>query len=269
MRFRRAFTISAIAVLLVACSDATGPDGNEPGRTERFDWSGQIAPGQTVEIRNIGGDVRASRSADGMVRVVARKRGERDDPSTVRIDVVETEQGVTLCAIYPDVSGREPNECLPGLDGQQSTWANDVQVTFDVEVPAGCDFVAGTIAGSIEATGLDGDVVAGSLYGDIDISTSGLAEGNTFYGDVTASIGKAVLDRDLLFVALNGNVTVRVPTSTNAEIWGSTGSGSISTDFPLSITRLGSSRQLRGTLGSGGRALRLTTLDGNIALRSN
>ncbi len=269
MRLPRAFTITAIAVLLAACSDATGPDGNEPGKTERFDWSGQIAPGQTVEIRNISGDVRASQSANGMVRVVARKRGERDDPSTVRIEVVETGQGVTICALYPDVPGREPNECLPGLDGQQSSWRNDVEVTFDVEVPAGCDFVGGTLSGSIEATGLDGDVVAGSLSGDIDISTSGLAEGNTFYGDVTASIGQAAMDRDLLFVSLNGNVTVRVPASMNAEVWGSTGSGSISTDFPLSITRLGSSRQLRGTLGSGGHTLRLTTLEGDIALRSH
>jgi hypothetical protein len=269
MLFRRAFAIWAIAALLGACSGATGPDGNEPGKTETFDWNGQIAPGQAIEIRNITGDVRASQAADGMVRVVARKRGERDDPSTVRIDVVETEQGVTICAIYPDVPGREPNQCLPGLDGQQSSWANDVEVTFDVEVPAGCDFIGGTLGGSIEATGLDGDVVAGSLYGDIDISTSGLADGNTFYGDVRASIGKAVLDRDLLFVSLNGNVTVRVPASTSAEVWGSTGGGSISTDFPLSITRLGSGRQVRGTLGSGGHTLRLTTLDGDIALRSN
>jgi len=269
MRFRKAFMPSAIVVLLAACSDATGPDGNDAGRTESFEWSGQIAPGGAIEIKNLNGDVRASQATDGTVRVVARKRGERDDPSTVRIEVVETAQGVTICALYPDVPGNAANQCLPGLQGQQSSWRNDVEVTFDVEIPAGRDFVGRTLGGSIEVTDLDGLVVAHSQAGDIDISTSGLAEGTTLQGNVTASIGQAVWDRDLVFSAMNGNVTVRIPTNTSAEVRGTTLSGSISTDFPLTIAQLGVGREMHGTLGSGGHSLRLTTFDGNIALRSN
>lgn len=265
----KAFRYAAIATLVVACSDTTGPAGNGPGKTETFNWSGQIAPGRVVEIKNLNGDIRASRAAGSAVRVVALKRGDRDHPSTVRIEVRETEDGVTVCALYPDVSGQPANECLPGLDGQQSTWRNDVEVTFDVEVPAGTDFVGRTLAGSVEATALDGDVTARSVSGDIDISTSGLADGVTIQGDVTASIGRAVPDRDLVFRSVSGHVTVHVPANLSAEVWGTTGNGSISTDFPLGITRLGVGRQIRGTLGSGGHALRLTTFEGNIALRSN
>jgi hypothetical protein len=238
MWLSKSLRLSMILALPIACSDSTGPNGPEPGGMESFEWSGQIAPGSAVEIKNLNGDVRASQAAEGTVRVVARKRGETDDPSTVRIEVVETEQGVTVCAIYPDVPGRPVNRCLPGLEGQQSSWGNDVEVTFDVEVPAGRDFVGRTLGGSIEATGLDGLVIARSMWGDIDISTSGLADGTTLYGNLDASIGRAVWDRDLVFSSLNGDLTVRVPTDTNAEVWGSTANGSISTDFPLTITGL-------------------------------
>lgn len=263
------FKLAAIAALLVACSDTAGPDGNDPGRTETFDWNGQIAPGQVVEIENLNGDIRASRAGGRVVRVVALKRGDKDHPSTVRIEVLETEDGVTVCALYPDVPGQPPNECRPGLEGQQSSWRNDVEVTFDVEVPAGSDFIGRTLAGAVEATGLDGDVTARSLAGDVDISTSGLAEATTFQGNITASFGRAVPDRDIVFSSLSGHVAVRVPANLSAEVWGATGNGSISTDFPLGITRLGVGRQMRGTLGAGGYALRLTTFEGDIALRSN
>jgi hypothetical protein len=283
MSIRQALIFPLFATLLSACDvDFTGPgwiapgsDWNPPGvdgsgsSTEIFEWRGQIAPGSTVEIKNINGDVRASSSADGTVRVVARKTGHKDDPSLVGIDVVETEDGVTLCAVYPAVPGRSPNECLQGMPSQLSSRNNDVSVTFEVEVPAGSDFVGGTIGGDVEAAGLDGDVVARSLGGDIDISTSGAAVGRTLEGDVTASIGRAVWEGDLEFSALNGNITVRIPEDTNAEVWGSTANGSIATDFPLTITQSSSAQRMHGTLGRGGGILTLTTNKGNISLRSN
>lgn len=280
MSMQQALILAACATLLSACDvDISGPDWPDPdwtppdpgsSSTETFEWSGQIAPGATVEIKNIDGDVKASSAPGNVVRVVARKTGHEDDPSAVRIDVVETEEGVTLCAVYPDVSGQLPNECLPGyMQGQLSAWNNDVSVTFEVEVPAGADFVGGTIGGAVKAYGLDGDVVALTFGGDIEISTSGVAIGKTLGGDVTASIGRTAWDRDLEFSALNGDVTVRIPEDANAEVWGRTSNGSITTDFPLTITQAGSARRIHGTLGSGGASIRLTTNHGNLALRSH
>ncbi len=281
MSKRQAFILAACATLLAACElNVTGPElpgpgefppppgGSGSGSTVTFRWSGQIAPDGTVEIKNIAGDVRASASSDGLVHVVARKTGHDDDPSSVRIDVVETESGVTVCAVYPDVPGQLPNRCLPGAQNQLSSRNNDVSVTFEVRVPAGRDFVGGTIGGAVEAAGLDGDVVARSLGGDIDISTSGIAMGRTLNGDIRASIGRTVWDGDLEFSALNGDVTVRIPAATNAEVWGRTANGSIATDFPLTVTQAGRARQIHGILGSGGGILSLTTDHGDIALRS-
>lgn len=263
------FTILATAALIGGCGDSTGLDDRWPPEPGDFAWSGQVSPAARVEIKNINGDVRARPGSDGMVRVRAVKKGKNDEPSSVRIEVLETPEGVTICAVYPDVPGLPPNQCLPGLDGQLSSRDNDVTVTFDIEVPVGRAFFAATVAGSVEASGLAGYVQARTLAGDIDISTSGMADAATSNGRITASIGQVGWDRDLSFSALAGHVTVRVPPTTNAVVRGSTSSGSISTDFPLSITRVGGLRILRGQLGSGGRNLTITTGSGDIALLSS
>lgn len=257
-------------VLLAGCGDATGPEGSGRSKTEEFAWNGQVAPTGTVEIKNINGDVRARAGRGTTVRVRALKDGRKDDPSTVRIEVVETANGVTICAVYPDVPDQPPNQCLPGrLAGQLSSRDNDVSVTFDIEVPAGRAFVVATGAGSVEATGLTGHVEARTIGGDITLSTSATAAAATINGNITATIGGVMWDRDLSFRAGEGNVTVRVPAWANAEITGSTGNGSISTDFPLRVTRVGTWQQVQGTIGSGGRKLDITTAAGNIALRAN
>lgn len=264
----KTITILMTIVPIGGCGDSTGLDGGGTSQPERFEWSGQVGPGSRIEIRNINGDVRARPGSDGSVRVQAVKKGKDDDPSSVRIEVLETRQGVTICAVYPDVPGRPPNQCAPGPDGQLSSHKSDVEVTFDIEVPPGCSLIGGTIAGSVEAAGLAGYVRARTLDGDIEISTSGIAEAATNKGNITASMDGIVWDRDLSFSTSAGHVTVRVPSNTNAVVRGSTTAGSISTDFPLSIMRVGGWQILQGRLGDGGRSLTISTGSGDIALLS-
>jgi hypothetical protein len=261
--------VSLVSVALIGgCEDSTGLDDGRFSEPEKFEWSGEVAPAARIEIKNINGDLRARPGSDGMVRVRAVRQGKNDAPSSVRIEVLGTPQGVTICAVYPDVPGQPPNQCLPGLDGQLSSHNNDVEVTFEIEVPTGCSFFGGTIAGSVEAAGLAGYVHARTLAGDIDISTSGIADAATNLGRITASIGRVGWDRDLAFRTLAGDVTLRVPPGTHADVRGSTIGGSISTDFPLSITQVGGWRILQGRLGNGGRSLTITTGSGDIALLS-
>jgi len=76
-----------------------------PGaRDEQFNWSGIVAPGQTVEIRNINGTVRADAAAGTQVEVSAVKTGNRNDPRDVRIEVVPHSGGgadVVVAAVSP------------------------------------------------------------------------------------------------------------------------------------------------------------------------
>src|SRR5688572_33443188 len=79
-----------------------------------FTWSGNIAQGRAIEIKGVNGDVRAEPSGSNQVEVVAVKSARRDDPASVRIQVVPHEGGVTICAVYPSREGARPNECAAG-----------------------------------------------------------------------------------------------------------------------------------------------------------
>jgi DUF4097 and DUF4098 domain-containing protein YvlB len=108
------------------------------------------------------------------------------------------------------------------------------------------------------------DVYATTVDGHIDLSTDGQARGTTVNGDVDVSLGQADWSRDLSFVTVNGDVTVRVPTETNAQVTAATVNGSVSSEFGLTIS--GDGRLMTGTLNAGGRLLTLTTVNGDVAL---
>src|SRR5437660_8848250 len=125
-----------------------------------FHWNGKVAPGKSIEIKGVNGDVRAvASSGGGDVEVTAVKHTRRSDPDDVKIEVVQHEDGVTICAVYPGDGARE-NTCETGEHGHMSTHDNDVRVNFTVRVPAGVRFVGHTVNGEVDAANLSGDVEA-------------------------------------------------------------------------------------------------------------
>lgn len=261
---------AALATALVGCGDGSsstsiaGPGTGPFTSRQEGSWQGSIASGATVEIKGIKGDIRASAASGSEVVVSWIKQGRRDHASTVRVDVVEHADGITLCAVYPDVPGMSPNECLPGMAGDMHVLGNDVEVTFAVKLPHGVHFVGRTLAGDIEAAGVDGNAFGYATAGDIDISTSGLAGAVAINGSITASLGLPNWGRDLAFTTVKGSIRVEIPANTNAEVRALAPNGSVSSDFPLADSGLG---WMVGTLGTGGPRLRLSTNDGNITLK--
>jgi hypothetical protein len=262
MRYKRALLVTAIAVALAAGCDDADPTGPEPTAVE-FDWSGAVAPGDRIEIKNISGDIKATFTSGSEVVVHAIKTSGDSDLAAVTIEVVQHAEGVTICAVYPDVPGHKPNECLPGLPGNMSTRDNDVNVAFTLSVPAGVEFVGRTLAGDVVAEGLKSDAFASTMYGDVSVTTTGIAAAASMSGSVSAAIGRADPGRDLDFRTMNGNVTVRVPSNINARVLAATSAGKIDSDFRLE----GTLRHRYGTLGNGGPNLTLSTMDGDVDLR--
>jgi DUF4097 and DUF4098 domain-containing protein YvlB len=81
-------------------------------------------------------------------------------------------------------------------------------------------------------------------------------------------VSSARLDGDHTeFATVNGSITVSFPASVNADVDMSTVNGKLSSDFPLTVEGTFSPRRLRATLGKGGPALRLSTVNGSIRLR--
>jgi DUF4097 and DUF4098 domain-containing protein YvlB len=232
-----------------------------------FHWKGQLAAGKTIEIKGVNGDISAV-AGTGEVEVKAVKHARRSDPDEVKVEVVPHEGGVTICAVYPSY-GRRENTCEPDERGHMNTQDNDVVVDFTVRVPAGVRFVGKTVNGGIDAANLGSDVEANTVNGSIHVATSGYAEATTVNGSIVASLGRAAWTDALEFRTVNGAITLDLPANLSAEVRAKTVNGDIVTDFPLMVTGRVGPRSVHGTIGSGGRQLALSTVNGSIRLRKS
>ena len=66
-----------------------------------FQWKGRIAAGKWLEVKGVNGDVRATAAAGAEAEVTAAKTARRSEPESVEIVVLEHDDGVTICAVYP------------------------------------------------------------------------------------------------------------------------------------------------------------------------
>jgi hypothetical protein len=233
-----------------------------------FHWTGRLNPGQSVEIKGVNGAIRAEYSASNEIQVDGIKTARRSDPDSVRVEVVPHPEGITICSVYPD-DGRKPNECRPGNEGRMSTRNNDVKVTFTVRVPKGIRLIAKTVNGEVSATGLQSDVEAHTVNGKIRVDTTELVRANTVNGGIEVRMGAGSWNEDLKFTTVNGGVDLTLPSGVSADVHATTVNGGISTDFPITVSGRWGPKSLNGRIGSGGRNLKISTVNGGIALRSS
>jgi len=232
-----------------------------------FEWTGQLAAGQSIEIRGINGAIHASAAPGGNILVTAVKTARRSNPSDVRIEAVATARGVLVCAIYPAPAGEPANECKPdSRGGRSNTRNNDTVVDFTVQVPAGIGLVASTVNGSIDANGLKSDVTGTTVNGSVDVTTSGSARATTVNGSIHADMDRAVWPNGARFTTVNGEVTLRLPAAVNADVRLSTVNGGIKSDFPVTIGNEPGPKHAEGVFGAGGQRLDVTTVNGGISL---
>ncbi|MGE0453112.1 MAG: DUF4097 domain-containing protein [Vicinamibacteria bacterium] len=252
-----------------------------PEVRESFHWEGKLARG-SLEIKGVNGSIKAiTRSGDAVV-VHAIKRGRRSEPSQVEIELVEHAGGLTICAVYPAPAGKPANECAPGKTGRMAVRNNDVAVDFDVTLPEKTPFVARTVNGSIEASGLQADVTATSVNGSLKVISTGRVRAETVNGgvrieaasasaeSVNGSIHARLASTDwsepLAFETVNGAVRLTLPEKASTALDVKTTNGSIRSDFDLQGERR-TRRALSGTIGAGGRTLSVRTVNGSVRVK--
>lgn len=259
MNFNR-FTFALLATTLVA-TPALSQDS--------WNWRKAVAAGKTLEIKGINGDIRAVAATGNEVEVLARKSARRSDLESVTIKVVEHAGGVTICAMYPTPRGKQENECQPGRGGRMNNNNNDVEVVFEVRVPRGVAFTGRTVNGSIRATGMTADVVGTTVNGSVRVATTGLAGASTVNGEVDVTMGRANWSNELDFSTVNGSITLTMPENVSADVEASTVNGSFDSDWPMTVRGKFGPKRIRGQIGTGGRELTLSTVNGNIDLRKS
>jgi hypothetical protein len=263
--------VCVAAILLVAGGPARAQGEKRTVFAEGdFHWQGNLKAGQTLEVINTNGEIGASKASGDAGRVEGTRKGS-DSDRELFIEVVEYTDGVTICAVY--AKDKAPGRChRGGVSSESNSWkwgGHRGKISFDVQVPRGVRFHAMTTNGAVHCVRLDSVVQAETTNGDVEVSTSEWASAKTTNGGVRVSMGNAKWSGELEETTTNGSVDVTLPGSAEFKVDAATTNGGINTDFPISVQGRFSSRQLSGTVGGGGRELKVATTNGGIELKKS
>lgn len=234
---------------------------------DTFHWNGKLAAGQTVIIKNLNGSVDSEAASGDQIEVTAEKSGA--DADRVKVEVVPSSEGVTICALYPQRSGY--SECTAGPDmhnhGDNGDHENTrARVDFHVKLPRNLHFVVRDVNGSVSAKGLGLSAELSTVNGSIDVSTDEWASLHTVNGHINARFGKADWADELDIATVNGKVELELPSNPNLEVDFNSVSGHFDSDFPVTIQGRTHWMSVHGTIGSGGRRLKVHTVNGGLSL---
>jgi DUF4097 and DUF4098 domain-containing protein YvlB len=125
------------------------------------------------------------------------------------------------------------------------------------------------VSGRIIAEGIKGSIEAETVSGGIrlrDVREAKSIRAKTISGGIECETDIQPGGR-YYFDVLSGGITLRLPASAAFEIEAETFSGSIQTDFAVTMSGRLSPKELRGTVGAGGAALRIKSFSGTVEIR--
>ena len=290
----------SLAALLpsLAAGQILGRDAEVFTRTEA------IARGEWFRFYGPIGDVTVTEGTGTQVEFRAEKILRSGRVTDIAFELRRTGEGVTICAVFEDDDECSDDGLR---SDRRRNWSRNFRpptLHVTIKVPAGVRLAVHSGNGDISVTGAHAELIARSGNGRVRVAgTAGevdAASGNgevtvdnvrgpvransgngdvrvsTVQGPVSATSGNGDLlvrmtelraASDMEFTTGNGRIEVTVPAEFNADIDASTGNGGILTDFPIQVSGRISKTRLRGTIGQGGRRLRLVTGNGEIQIR--
>lgn len=282
MNALRTITIAALCATAASTGLAQARSSDDS-----FAWTGTVAPGGTLRVKNLSGRITVERASGTRVEVTGVKEWRHGDPNDVRFDVVTEGDVVTVCAIWFEGSCTEGQEKSGNRRDSHDRRHNDVSVNFTVRLPAGVRIDASGVSADVHVTGatagvsansVSGDVVLADVAGDIrvnsvsgDVQVSGATTGsiraNSVSGDVQITVDRLSGTGDLEFSTVSGDVEITLPANLDATVRMTTLSGELTSDFPLTTRGERERRNVEAQIGGGGRLLRFNSVSGNVTLR--
>jgi hypothetical protein len=128
---------------------------------------------------------------------------------------------------------------------------------------------ANTVSGSIEARQLDGELAFHSVSGDLTLAAGSVQrlDARTVSGGITADVDLSPAG-DMRVSTLSGEVAIRLPAATDAQVDLKSTSGTLRSDFGRLAPPdgQGAKKVLVGTLGSGSGRVVAGSMTGNVTI---
>ncbi len=253
-----------------------------------FQKSYNLPPDGTISISSVSGDISVAGSNVPSVSVTAIREGR--DKDLLEIVDESTPGHVSLKVQYPKGGGsynasvrfvvQVPAGSRYKYD-KLTTASGDIEVSdvagdFNANTASGDvtikqfqgNIAANTASGDMKIDNIQGDVKANSASGDIEIrGAAGMVSAKTASGDVKVELASIDGTGEMQFASASGDITVKVPSQLNAQVQISTGSGDITSDFPLNVEkREGGGKKASASIGSGTLVIKMSAASGDIRL---
>lgn len=241
---------------------AESAGGEQPGQqvTEEFHQTYPLSATGRVNLGNINGGVKIKVWDRAAVQVDAIKKAYRRERLTeAQIEVTATEENIRIKTEYPE---------------RNQTW-NDkhydnpaiVEYTLTVPRKAILESIE-LVNGPLDIDGVEGNVKASAINGPVTArGLMGEARLTTVNGQLQATFTQLEETKPISLASVNGNLTVVIPSDSNASLRASTVHGSIRNDFGIQVKHgeyVG--HNLDAQIGNGGPRLKLTNVNGTISI---
>jgi len=227
--------------------------------TEEETFSFKLDDGGRFSLSNVNGSVVVTGGPGDSVEIVATKKADNQkDLDKIEIDITHSASEIVV------------ETELGESDHWYSRDSSSGSVKYEVIVPTSTrlDSVE-TVNGSVNISGVSGDVVAESVNGDLDVSDlAGDVELSTVNGSIDSEFSRLEGSQRVKVETVNGRVTVNLPDNANVDISADTLNGGINaTDFGLETDKGFVGSDLNGKIGDGGARLNIDTVNGAIKIR--
>lgn len=267
--FRLLFAALALSTALSGC-DIKVDDGGKlslgvsRGRASD-DWvrSYTLAKGARFEIANENGEIEVKGTQGTQVKVTAHREvtAGSDAEAQDRLKKVEMREEAS--------ADRVLIEAKSGT-GAGFSFSNNLQVRYDVEVPAGLNVIVRTMNGTVRLDHVEGRLSAATTNGNVTgIAILGTVQGSTVNGSVSLNLD--AVSGDVQLMTVNGAIRLVLPPTADADVEATTVNGGVSVDDKLGLADVsknrlpfGPSTDIRGRLNKGGPRITLRTTNGGV-----
>ncbi len=218
----RLLTFLAALVLLGPSIRAKDKDDDDAKSTARVQFSDPTKPG-TLKLSLPWAEARIT-ATDGKEVIVTSTLDQKGHKEVDSEGFRRIDEEVTFELVEKD------NVALVTIAGD-NRWASH-GAEFDIKVPRNTNLILRTEAGGdIEVNGVEGDLDINSMNGDVtlrDIGSSAVV--NTMNGEISATFKRAPT-KPVSLSSMNGEIELRLPSDTKANLRMRTHNGSIRTNF--------------------------------------
>jgi hypothetical protein len=255
------FFSSALTACDIAVDGHGGLDFGIAAGQAQDEWTRtyKVSAGSRLELINVNGRIVAEPTDGTEIQVRAERsvKASTNEGAKELLDRIEMREEVGADRVRVEV--RPPR--MQGPSGHEFKWT--------VKVPRGVSVDLRTVNGGVRMTGLDADVRARSTNGGITgvALAAASVDASVTNGGVEIELARPVTSGTFDIEAVNGGVSISLPSDSKADIAGRCVNGGISTGgLPLETVGDQSRRRLDAKLNGGGARISLETVNGGVRI---